>query len=76
MGVLFYFSLSYLKDYSLYFHDHGMIGNRRFIIGFNPDLFNEDRKNRNEKIQYKTRLKAFLKKVESFHKINPSQSHK
>jgi len=39
-------------DDQLYFHDHGVIGNRRFIIGFNPVLFADERKNRKEKIQF------------------------
>jgi transposase len=39
-------------DDQLYFYDHGVIGNQRFIIGFNPTLFVEDRKNRKEKIQF------------------------
>jgi transposase len=39
-------------DDQLYFHDHGVIDNKRFIIGFNPTLFAEDRKNRKEKIQF------------------------
>jgi transposase len=37
-------------DDELYFHDHGIIGDKRFIVGFNPALFSEDRKNRKEKI--------------------------
>jgi len=37
-------------DDELYFHDHGVIGDKRFIVGFNPVLFAEDRKNRKEKI--------------------------
>ncbi|RZB33359.1 MAG: hypothetical protein SRB1_01187, partial [Desulfobacteraceae bacterium Eth-SRB1] len=37
-------------DDELYFHDHGVIGDKRFIVGFNPTLFAEDRKNRKEKI--------------------------
>jgi transposase len=37
-------------DDELYFHDHGVIGDKRFIVGFNPALFAEDRKNRKEKI--------------------------
>jgi len=43
-----------LKKYDdeLYFHDHGVIGDKRFIVGFNPSLFVEDRKNRNEKIRF------------------------
>jgi transposase len=39
-------------DDQLYFHDHGVIENKRFIIGFNPTLFTEDRKNRKDKIQF------------------------
>ena len=39
-------------DDQLYFHDHGVIDNKRFIIGFNPTLFTEDRKNRKDKIQF------------------------
>jgi len=39
-------------DDQLYFFDHGVSGNRRLIIGFNPVLFTEDRKNRKEKIQF------------------------
>jgi transposase len=39
-------------DKELYFHDHGVIGDKRFIVGFNPTLFAEDRKNRNEKIRF------------------------
>jgi transposase len=37
-------------DDELYFHDHGLNGDKRFIVGFNPALFAEDRKNRKEKI--------------------------
>ena len=39
-------------DDELYFHDHGVIGDKRFIDGFNPALFAEDRKNRKEKIRF------------------------
>jgi transposase len=39
-------------DDELYFHDHGVIGEKRFIVGFNPSLFIEDRKTRDEKIHY------------------------
>jgi len=45
-------------DDELYFNDHGIIGNKRFIIGFNPTLFAEDRKNRKEKIGF---FEAYLK---------------
>ena len=45
-------------DDELYFHDHGVIGDKRFIVGFNPALFSEDRKNRKEKISF---FKTYLK---------------
>ena len=45
-------------DDQLYFNDHGIIGNKRFIIGFNPTLFVEDRKNRKEKIDF---FESYLK---------------
>lgn len=44
-------------DDQLYFKDAGVIGNKRYVVGFNPDLFEEDRKNRDEKfIYFKTYL--------------------
>ena len=46
-------------DDELYFHDSGVIGSKRFIVGFNPTLFKEDRSNRDEKIDV---FKAYLKK--------------
>jgi transposase len=45
-------------DDQLYFYDHGVIDNKRFIVGFNPTLFVEDRKNRKEKIDF---FEAYLK---------------
>ena len=39
-------------DDQLYFYDHGVNGDKRFIVGFNPTLFAEDRKNRKEKIDF------------------------
>jgi transposase len=45
-------------DDKLYFHDHGIVGNKRFIIGFNSSLFAEDRKNRKEKIGF---FESYLK---------------
>lgn len=38
-------------DDDLYFYDHGLIGSKRLVVGFNPTLFHEDRKNRKEKIE-------------------------
>lgn len=46
-------------DDELYFHDSGVIGNKRFVVGFNPTLFKEDRSNRDEKIDV---FKTYLKK--------------
>jgi transposase len=46
-------------DDELYFHDSGIIGGKRFIVGFNPTLFKEDRNNRNEKINF---FKTYLEK--------------
>jgi len=39
-------------DDQLYFYDHGVIEDKRFIVGFNPTLFVEDRQNRKEKIDF------------------------
>ena len=46
-------------DDQLYFEDAGLIGNKRYVLGFNPALFEEDRKNREEKLAH---FKAYLKK--------------
>jgi transposase len=43
----------------LYFKDAGLIGCKRYILCFNPGLFEDDRKNREEKID---QFKAYLKK--------------
>lgn len=37
-------------DDQLYFKDAGMIDNKRYVLGFNPTFFREDRTNRDEKI--------------------------
>lgn len=50
-------------DDELYFHDSGVIGNKRFIVGFNPVFFAEDRKNRDEKIAY---FYTYLKKENKY----------
>jgi len=36
----------------LYFYDHGVIGNKRLVVGFNPVRFHEERKCRQEKIDF------------------------
>ena len=46
-------------DDELYFQDRGVIGDKRFVVGFNPTLFKEDRNNRDEKIDV---FKAYLRK--------------
>lgn len=46
-------------DDELSFHDSGIIGTKRFIVGFNPILFKEDRKSRDEKIKF---FKSYLKR--------------
>jgi len=45
-------------DDTLYFRDSGVIGSKRFVVGFNPILFAEDRSNREEKIKF---FKTYLK---------------
>lgn len=45
-------------DDQLYFQDAGVIGDKRYVLAFNPGLFEEDRKNREEKLAH---LKAYLK---------------
>ncbi len=39
-------------DDSLIYKDLGQINDRRYVLGFNPVLFREDRKNRQQKIAY------------------------
>jgi len=39
-------------DDSLFYKDLGQINGRRYVLGFNPVLFKEERKNRQEKIAY------------------------
>ena len=39
-------------DDSLFYNDLGEINERRYVLGFNPVLFGEERKNRQEKIAY------------------------
>jgi transposase len=36
----------------LYFYDHGVIDSQRLVVGFNPFRFHEDRRNRQEKIEF------------------------
>ncbi len=45
-------------DDDLYFKDYGVNGKSRLIVGFNPTLFEEDRKTRDEKIKA---FKKYLK---------------
>jgi len=45
-------------DDQLFFQDAGVIGGKRYVLALNPVLFEEDRKNREEKL---TLFKAWLK---------------
>ena len=45
-------------DDQLYFQDAGVIGDKRYVLGFNPGLFEQDRKNRDGKL---AQFKAYLK---------------
>jgi len=45
-------------DDQLYFQDAGVIGDKRYVLGFNPVLFEEDRKTRDGKLAH---FKAYLK---------------
>lgn len=45
-------------DDQLYFTDSGVIGGKRYVLCFNPLLFEDDRRNREEKI---SRFKLYLK---------------
>jgi transposase len=45
-------------DDQLYFQDAGVIGDKRYVLGFNPGLFEQDRKNRDWKL---AQFKAYLK---------------
>jgi transposase len=46
-------------DDQLYFDDAGIIAGKRYVVGFNPTFFKEDRNNRNEKISL---FLSYLKK--------------
>lgn len=46
-------------DDQLYFEDAGVIGSKRYVLGFNPTFFSEDRKKRIEKLAL---FKNYLKK--------------
>jgi transposase len=49
-----------LYDEQLYFQDAGVLGAWRYILGFNPILFAEDRRNRQEKMAY---FQAYLRQA-------------
>jgi transposase len=46
-------------DDQLFFHDEGVIGDKRYVVGLNPTFFEEDRRNRKEKLAF---FKSYLKK--------------
>ena len=58
-GITFENHVTHLKKYDfkmfdnlLYYKDLGIIDNRRYVLGFNPELFRMERKCREEKIEY------------------------
>lgn len=64
----------------LYFKDHGVFGKKRFVVGFNPIRFKEDRTKREDKIRYflQTYLKnknTELKHAKRDRKHNTTKSH-
>jgi len=65
-------------DNELYFHDSGVIGNKRFVVGFNPTLFQEDRTNRDEKMDafnvYMKKEKKDLKKAKRDRQLDATKS--
>jgi transposase len=64
-------------DDQLYFEDAGIIAGKRYIVGFNPTFFKEDRKNRNEKIAlFLTYLKKENKHLKAAHRDRDSDATK
>ena len=65
-------------DEDLYFIDEGVLGKKRFIVGFNPSLFREDRICREEKLKlFDTFLKEenkSLKKAKKNREYNPTKN--
>ncbi len=65
-------------DDDLYFIDNGVIGDKRFITGFNPVLFKEDRINREEKIDFFTAYleneNKMLKKAQRDRKLDTTKN--
>jgi len=65
-------------DDKLYFYDTGVLGSKRFVVGFNPTLFKEDRGNREEKIGvFKSYLKSEnknLKKAKRDRQLDATKS--
>jgi len=61
----------------LYFEAAVLIGNKRYVFGLNRALFEEDRKDREEKLAHfkaycdKTKNKDVFKNVKSFLKLRP-----
>lgn len=60
-------------DESLYFRDLGLVGKQRYILGFNPALFKDERRCRSEKI---TSFEDFLaKKNKELSEATRSRNH-
>ncbi len=65
-------------DDELYFYDRGVMDNKRYLVGFNPTLFVEDRNSREEKMKcFRTYLKRenkALKNAQRDRKIEVAKS--
>jgi len=67
-------------DDDMYYHDHGVEGDKRLIVGFNPTLFEEDRTRRDDKIKffletYLKNKKEDLKNAKRDRKHDTTKSH-
>ncbi len=64
-------------DDALFYKDLGQINNRRYVLGFNPVLFREERKIRYEKIKYfeefVKKKNEILKEANRSRKYNPTR---
>ncbi len=64
-------------DDTLFFKDGGIIGNKRFVIGFNPTLFKDDRNLRNLKLRlFETYLQAENSHLENAQKSRQEDATK
>ena len=65
-------------DSSLYYHDLGTEGKRRYVMGINPERFIQDRKTRKEKMdcfrRFLVQTNRSLKKAKRDRKANPTRN--